>query len=280
VQEIRTLYPSEWNVPYPAGLAYATEPDRLFMLDRGSSGPTLRALAPVVIITPYEDLVATVKIAFTVDDAINMTYDDANDHLLLLNHKRASLAQVAFGEDGLHDPNMARFDVAHLDLENADGMAVDPAGRRLFILDSGASQVVSANLDDKLELMSTVDLKHVDSSKLRGIAVHPRSHNLFVLSPAKELLYELTQSGQLVNQYDLASLDLIDPRALAFAPSADLTDDPDTIHLYMTDSNLPAEGWVKNRYAAPAETEPVFGRIVEVAIDPGVGHVEPCSVTM
>jgi hypothetical protein len=277
VQEIRTLYPSEWNVPYPAGLAYATEPDRLFMLDRGSIGPTLRTRSTVVIITPYEELVAAVQIAFTMDDAINITYDDANDQLLLLNNRRAKLAQVALGEDGLPDPDMARFDVAHLDLENADGMAVDPAGRRLFILDSGASQIVSANLDDDLELISRIDLRHVDSSNLRGIAVHPRSHNLFVLSPAKELLYELTQSGQLVNQYDLASLDLIDPRALAFAPSADLTDAPDTIHLYMTDSNLPDEGWVKNRYAAPAETEPVFGRILEVAIDPGVGNLEPCD---
>jgi hypothetical protein len=182
-------------------------------------------------------------------------------------------------------------------------MAVDLAGRRLFILDSKASQVVSANLDDEFKLISRIDLGHLGDPILRGIAVHPVSHNLFVVSPPEEILYELTQSGQFVNSYDLADLELIDPRGLAFAPSADLTDAPDTIHLYMTDSNLPDERrtnrskilWINKSHCptsaplfignvlfgsyvrpAPAKTEQLFGRILEVTLDPGVGSSEPC----
>ena len=67
VQEIRTIYPSEWNVPYPAGLAYANELDQLFLLDRGSPESFRRMHSTLVIITPYEDLVATIQLAFTVD---------------------------------------------------------------------------------------------------------------------------------------------------------------------------------------------------------------------
>jgi hypothetical protein len=286
VQEFRTLYPSEWNVPYPAGLAYSIELDRLYLLDRGSREPLQRTGSTLVILTPYEDMVATVHLTFTVDDAMNVTYDDATDVVLLLNNKRAEIARVAFGKDEFLDPNVAEFSVDELGLKNAEGMAVDLANRRLFVLDSGTSQVVSAELDNDFQLISKVDLSHLGASNLRGIAVHPLSYNLFVVSPHEELLYELIQSGQLVNTYDLADLDLVDPRGLVFAPSADLTDAPSTIHLYMTDSNLPDEGQTNSgkifRVAqlrgssllrsdigsARAQTEQVFGRILEVVLLP------------
>jgi hypothetical protein len=134
-------------------------------------------------------------------------------------------------------------------------MDVDLAGRRLFILDSGASQVVSVDIDNEFELMAKIDLSHLDAPYLRGLAVHPANHHLFIVSPAEERLYELTASGQLVNTYDLAILQLTDPGGLVFGPSADLTDDPDTIHLFIADSNLSA-------------TEQLFGQILEVALDP------------
>jgi hypothetical protein len=205
-------------------------------------------------------------------------------------------------EDGRLALDALHFDVADLGLQDAEGMAVDPAGRRLFILDSGTSQVVSVNLEGKFALVSKINLEALAAPNLRGIAVHPVSHNLFVVSPSAEFLYELTQSGHLVNSYDISDLSLVDPRGLAFAPSADLTDAPDTIHLYMADSNLPDEGrtnssdtlWISKLHCppsapslenvlfgsrvhlAPAKTEQLFGRILEIALDPGVGSDEPC----
>jgi hypothetical protein len=304
VEEIRTLYPSEWKVPYPAGLAYMPELDRLLLLSKETTELSRRGHSTVVLITPYEDWVATARLAFTVDDAINIAYDNAHDQVLFLNEIDTDLATVALDEDGRLALDALHFDVADLGLQDAEGMAVDPASRRLFILDSKASQVVSANLDDEFELISRIDLMHLGTPTLRGIAVHPVSHNLFVVSPPEEILYELTQSGQFVNSYDLADLELIDPRGLAFAPSADLTDAPDTIHLYMTDSNLPDERrtnkseilWINKAHCptsapligsvlfgsrvrpAPTKTEQLFGRILEVTLDPGAGSSEPCRV--
>jgi hypothetical protein len=252
----------------------------------------------IVVITPYEDLVGAANLAFVADNAINIAYDDASDHLLLLNNEQAELARVAVGEDGVPIPDtLARFDINHLGLHNADGMSVDRVGRRLFILDSGASQVVSADLDNPFNLISKIDLSHLGAPNLRGIAVHLASRNLFVVSPAEEILYELTQSGELVNIYDLAVLDLIDPRGLAFGLSADLTDGSNTVHLFMADSNLPDGGpantsqppgigtlyWPqpaqssgdvfpgRRMHPAPARTAQVFGRILELALDPGSG---------
>ncbi|MCC6454649.1 MAG: hypothetical protein IT328_06880 [Caldilineaceae bacterium] len=295
VEEIRTLYPSEWNVPYPAGLAYSAKFDRLFLIDKGNPETLPRTRSAIVIITPYEDLVATMQLAFTLDDAIHIAYDDANSHLLLLNEKRAQLTRVALDEDGLSARNTIRFDIAHLKLQSASGIDVDQASRRLFIVDNEAAQVVSASLDD-FELIAKIDLAHLGASTLRGIAVHPRNHHLYLMAPHEKTLYELTQSGTLVNRYDLTDLNLVDPGGVAFAPSADLTDAPETIHLYIVDSNWPdAEqagsgglSWMHHRpasaqsyspvRAAAGETAPLFGRVLEVALVPGAGASDRCSL--
>lgn len=291
VQEVRTIYPSEWDVPYPAGLAYAMEPAHLFLLDKGSAASLPHARATAVIITPYEDLVATVPLAFAVDDAINMAYDDAAGRLLLLNNQQAELVQVALGEDGTQ-LDIARFDIAHLGLEDAEGMAVAPASRQLFILDGGASQIIVADIDHKFDLVAKIDLAHLRASTLRGIAVHPITHHLFVMSPPQEQLCELTPSGQLIGTYDLAALELTEPQGLAFGLSADLTDAPDTVHLFVADSSLPSRGATNIGQGAAtnplnlhllaqlskallssrvhsAPPENVLGRILEVALEPG-----------
>lgn len=259
VEELRTIYPSEWGLPHPAGLAYSLDHDHLALLAKRNPDQPTADDSTIVVITPYEDLVGTASLAFVADNAVNIAYDDGNNHLLLLNNQQAELARVAVEKDGLPDPDtLARFDIAHLGLENAAGMDVDLAGRRLFILDSGASEVVSADLDNGFDLISKIDLSYLEATSLRGLAVHPVSHNFFVVSPSEEILYELTPSGQLLNTYDLAVLELIDSRGLAFGPSADLTDVPDTIHLFVADSSLPDDGTANQ----------AFGRLLEVALDP------------
>lgn len=288
-EEVRTLYPSEWGVPYPAALSYDVDRDHLVLLNK-STPAQATADATIVVITPYEDLVGAVELPFAVNEAINVTYDEVHGRLLLLNDAEAQVARVGVGADGLPAPaTLARSGIAHLGLTSAAGMAVDRAERRLLILDGAAAQLVSVDLDESLRLLSKIDLAYLEAADLRGIAVHPLSHNLFVVNPAAELLYELSPAGQLLNTYDLAGLDLVDPRGLAFGPSADLTDDPDTIHLFIADSNLPdapapsarvflslVTQWLGDETAvspndnarAEATAAPVFGRILEVALRP------------
>jgi hypothetical protein len=293
LEEVRIIYPSEWGVPYPAGLSYSLDREQLALLAKRGHAQSLPDSSSIVVITPYEDLVGTANLPFIADNAINLAYDDARDQLLLLNNQQAELVRVVVGEDGVPDPDgLARFHIAHLGLKNADGMGVDPSGGRLFVLDSATTEVVCIKLDGGLDLISKLDLSYLGAAKLRGLAVHPLSSNLFVVSPVEELMYELSQSGQLITTYDLAGLDLVDPQGLAFGPSADLTDAPDTIHLFIADSNLPDVKPVNaglqpgdNKSGAPQlvqspgaaagkdkveriPTAQVFGRILEVALAP------------
>lgn len=258
VEEVRTIYPSEWGVAHPAGLSYSVSRDHLALIAKIESDQPIANNSNVVVITPYEDLIGSAVLSFVVDDAINIAYDDATNHLLLLNSAQAELAQVIVDDNGFPDPAaLARFDIVQLGLGYADGMGVDRTNRRLFILDSETSEIVSADIDNDFALHSKIELSHLGAIKLHGIAVHPASLNLFVMSPSQEILYELTQSGQIVDTYDLAGLNLVDAGGLAFGPSIDLTDAPGTQHMFIADSNL-RDGY----------SEQMFGRILEIALNP------------
>ncbi|MEZ4869909.1 MAG: right-handed parallel beta-helix repeat-containing protein [Caldilineaceae bacterium] len=266
VEEVRTLYPSEWGVPHPAGLAYSLARDQLALVAKPISAQSTLTETKVVVITPYEDLISATTLPLRLDNAVNIAYDDSAAQLLLLNNTRAEMAQVAVGTDGNLDPaNLTHTAITHLDLHAAAGMGVDATSRQLFILESATSAVISVDLDHALALLTTIDLAFL-GAPLRGLAVHPVSHHLFLADPTQALLYEVTQAGQLVHTYDLASLALVDLQGLAFGPSADLTDDPTTMHLFLADSNLP-----------DGETPQLFGRILEIAL-PAEPATEPQQI--
>lgn len=268
-EEVHTIYPSEWGAPYPAGVSYSLRHDHLAFVSKRDPAQSPADTTRIVVTTPYEDLVATVLIPFVVDHAINVAYAGGSSQLLLLNNAQAELAAIARGEDGSLDPStLVRQSIAHLDLKRAQGMSVDSTSGQLFILDGDTSEILRVNLDNSLTLVSKIALSHIAGTNLRGVAIHPLSHHLFVANPLQGLLYELTQSGHLVNIYDLAALDLIDASGLAFGPSADLTDSLDIIHLFLADSNLPDGG-----------SSQLFGRILEVRLRAGSSY-NPQTVTV
>lgn len=256
VTEVRTLYPREWGVPHPSGLVYASGDDEYLILlaDVSASDPISEQVS-LVTITPYEDLVSAVTVPVAVEDTANIAYDALSGHLLLLD-ATDQVVQIPLGSDGIPDAGqLVRADVSHLGLGWAAGMAVDPAARQLLILDQQASAVVIADLAHDFAPVTHVDLTQLAATDLRGLAIHPGTGTLFVTSPSQGLIFEVTISGSLLNSYELASLAPLDLRGLAFGPSADLTDPPDTIHIFLADSGV---------YNPPAH----FGRIVEAMLKP------------
>lgn len=237
----RSLYPNEWGVARPAGLAYAARFGYLFLLDKVRADPNR---ATLVTITPYETFVNRIQLDFAVGDALNIAFDEQQQRLLLLNRQGSKLAQVSLDEQGRVNPATLRVtDLGGVRLTNVQGMAVDGAGQQLFFLEKAARRIVSVPLTAALDVpataVTTIDLSALGTGALRGLAVHPTTGHLFIGAPAQQMLYEVTQSGAMVNAYTTAALALDDPQAFVFAPSADLTDDPTTMHLFVADSYLP-----------------------------------------
>lgn len=237
----RSLYPNEWGIAHPAGLAYAPQFGYFFLLDKARNNP---AVTTLVTLTPYEQQVERVELTFRVGNALNMTYDAQGRRLLLLNQTQTEIAQVSLDEQGHLQPATLRSSsLAQLQLRNVQGMAVDPVNQRLLFLEKAKRRLVSLPLNAALDLPATaasfIDLTALGAAALRGVAVHPLTQQIFIGNPAQHALYVIDQSGALVHQYTTSALALNDPQAFVFAPSADLTDAADTIHLFVADSYQP-----------------------------------------
>lgn len=305
VAEVRTLYPSEWGIEHPVGLAYSANFNHFFLLDKGEQvQPT------VTVLSPYEDFVAAVQLQSTGVDPLTLTFDDTANRLLLLKQDRSALILWQTDSRGIPDPTTETLiALTQVGLQSAQGMAVDATGKFLFIFDRTAAQLVRISLAAPLDQMQVNKFNLAPTlagQQSRGIALNPRNRHLYLLQADQQILTELTQSGQLVNQYDLASLQLADPQALVYAASADRTDDPQTVHLLIADSEYaPVQTatapesalallpqlfmpWLTSSglVAASADTEAnsfdqaKFGRIVEVELDRAGPEVSAASVNL
>lgn len=239
VQEVRSLYPSEWGVSHVEGIAYASELDHLFLLSKAQApaGDTT-----IVTITPFEDWVSTITVTFPVDNAINLTFDPRGRRLLLLNNERHELAQITFDAANiLNAGSLLRTNIAAWSTRNIQGMAVDKNGENLYLLDTAARQIIQVGLaggDFSTAPITRIDISELGSG-LRGLAVHPVTGNLYVGNPANQRLYEVTSSGQLLQAHSLWSLELNGFGGFVFARSADRTDPAEVYHLLVASSNLP-----------------------------------------
>jgi len=266
--EVRIIYPHAWGIEQPDGLAYSANLNQFFLFEKDAA-PQATAGEPIItVFTPYEDMINTVHLPVSLADASTIAFDDAANRLFLLKGDLTALMQIKLGSNGVLDPAVATsFSLAHVGLKSAKGIAIDAAGNSLFILDSAAAQIVVIPLQENLDqaAFTKVDLPAaLDMLNAQGLSVNPRNQHLYIVQPTQQILYELTQAGQLVAQYDVATLLLTNPLALVFAPSADLTDDPNTVHLFLVDS--PA-----------SEPQASVGKVIEVALDSPEATVSAAS---
>ncbi|MEZ4683869.1 MAG: hypothetical protein R2932_57635 [Caldilineaceae bacterium] len=252
---MRQLFPSEWGVPHPVGLAYDERRNHLYLVNQQIADDIAPINTTVVTITPYEDLIATTEIPFNLmgqdvgnvsdSQALNVTFDNRYERLLLLNPQPAALAMVPVDAAGVLDgTRLVTTELLQLGLQSAQGLASDATTGRLFILDSVAQQVVSFELGATLAIsestMMTTSLVSLGTTNLRGLAIHPTLHYLYIGDPVSGCLYVVTARGDLIATYELGDLEIVNQGGIVLAPSADLTDPAEDLELLLADSNLPA----------------------------------------
>jgi hypothetical protein len=129
-------------------------------------------------------------------------------------------------------------------------MAVDPVTGALFILDGTGPRILRIEPDGQGNFdgaqaradgrISGIDLGELDLGELRGLAFNPEDGHLYVLNPVLLKLFEISAAGEFAAVRELSALDagFRDPQGFVFAPSADTTDDPEQMHLFLMDSGL------------------------------------------
>ena len=260
IRKVRVIESDEIGLANPAGIAFSTKGNTFHVADASQVKPNQTDLAKVTSLAARAGLV---QISESVQDPINMVFDDRFDRLLLLAATGTQILAVSQDDNGnLKPAGITKYNVKGLGLQNPQGMSVDAETGVLFILDAAAARIVLVQplLDGSFEgaSLSEINLQRYGFSSLRGIAFEPSSDNFFVNNPADQELYEVTSGGELAATRDLAPFGLKDPQAMVFAASGDQTDDPARMSLYVADSGLVEE---QNPGADPASQR--NGQVVE-----------------
>ncbi|HEX6659085.1 MAG TPA: Ig-like domain-containing protein, partial [Ilumatobacter sp.] len=224
VQEVRSYATDEVGVARPAGLAFSPGDGSLYIAESRRGG------VAVVRVDPSADRLGGARLP-RVSRPSTISFDRA----------RGRIVGIGGAEERA------------LQLQDARGSTFGPAGKNWFVLDNGAKAIVRMPVrDGALGRAKRIYLHSLGDRLLQGIAFNPADGLLYVMAPDDRLLFGVDQAGIVRRTFSLESLLLADPRAIVFAPSADNTDDPATIHLFIADADGPASR----------------GRILEAAIVP------------
>ena len=256
----------------PGGLAFSSKSQSFQVVEALGVGDQ----TDIARLTPFARFAGSSRITAGMKDAINMTYDGFAQRLLLLQAADTHLVAVREAQDGSLDAaTLARYNVRALQLQQPQGLAVDPNSGVLYILDAAGPRIVRVTPtgDGSFENASTsvIDLSASGITRARGLAFHPVTGYLFVVSVETQQLYELNASGAVVSTYDLSQFNLSDSQAIVLAPSGDQTDDASVLSLFVADSGGPAQkvsGAVSGGkiMAKPAAQTSTTGQIVELAL--------------
>lgn len=260
--DVRSINMADLGMRAPVGLAYSQQAQALLVLqeiEMNGNQPTV----DVAAIDLGEELAAISHIPANVGGNPNIAFDEQSGTLVFLDQSGIQLAQVTMqAGDGpeMVVQNFIDVDVDVLALNNPQGMAFDPQGGALYLLEGSARQIVRVvpESGQSLEVALTagnverLDLNALPPGPLGGLAFEAATRHLFVLDASGHMLYELDQSGVLLATRDLSSLQLQSPQGMVFAPSGDPTDHPEEVSLYIANTGQ----------------TPGVGEIVEVSLTP------------
>lgn len=257
---VRSLHTSEYGVDQAKGLAFSSAANTFLLLDESGT---------VALVTMDEESAGSTVISEVQDEPLNAAFDDSTDSLFVFSRGKSELAKIRTDGKGLPDASApsTRFAAHAFGIKDSQGLAFDPGDGRLFILDGGASQIVAVaphptlgfDADEAIRSnkVQHISLKKLGKGLLQGIAYNPGNEHLYTSDPAQKKLYELTQSGDLVASFDLASLGINNPSAMTFGPSADNTDDPNIQDLFILDAAVSMDSQiVELSLVAPAALPP------------------------
>lgn len=244
-KEIRTLSTAEVGAPHPTGFAFLPQASGFILW--GSQSDTQE----VQLVSNYEDPAGSRALPLTVEDPRITAFDSQSNSLFAFNYGVSELVKVGMDEDGVPHTDaqsVKKYNARAYGVQSPEGMAFDPIGGRLYILDSKGPRIISVNRDATSEFdgdtavrngnLNRLDIVGLKNTELRGLAFNPQNAHFYIASPNEQKIIEFDQAGQVVSTLDLASLQLTNIQALTFAPSADRTDDPATMNLFVLDSGI------------------------------------------
>ena len=242
-REVRSLETGLFNVKNPTGLTFSPNANVFLVLEARTPDQEPATDSDVILVDHLGDMTGSVRIAAMISDTINVAFDSKANRLLMLQSDENTLIIVnarTNGEPSTDPPNMIPTD--GFNLQDPQGITVDPTSGDLFILDSSGPRILRIIPDPVQDLdgaqISEIDLSNTGLVGLRGIAFDPVSGNLQIMDPNEKRLYEVSEKGVIVANRDFSELGVREPQGMTYAPSGDQTDDPSKMSLYIATSGI------------------------------------------
>jgi hypothetical protein len=264
VRQVRSIEADRLGISHPAGLAFSVAANRFLVVPFPPTADGRNPSAEMVSISPREKRTGAGSVAADIANPLNFTFDNKNNSVLMLQFPENRLIEIGMTAEGDPDPRtLTSYDVQYLGLQDPQGLSVDPASGDLLVFDRAAHRIIRVAPAPGARFaggrVTSIALQGVDLPGLRGVAFDPRTTHFYLLSPALRTLYEFAQSGAILAERNLSKFNLRDPRGLCFAPSGDLTDDPQKLSLYIADSGRTAA-------TDGHDSRPARGSIVELSL--------------
>ncbi|MGH8968958.1 MAG: PKD domain-containing protein, partial [Actinomycetes bacterium] len=133
---------------------------------------------------------------------------------------------------------LRRRNLAPLDLQTPDAATFDRATGEWLVLDAGARSIVGVDPEaaGTVQASSRISLASVGAGSVEGVAYNPADKLLYVAKPDAQRLYGVARSGKVKKVYDIGEVGLRDLGGMVFAPTADSTDNPAAMSLFVADA--------------------------------------------
>lgn len=246
VRFVRDIETAPFGIANPAGLAFSTKANLFHVQSAQRAGQDAPSETTVTPLQPLGRAAGAIKITEQVKDPINMTFDSKWNRLLLLKTPDAQLLAVPSQADGKLNTNpLRRHQLTIAGLQNPQGMTVDPQSGLLYLLDAVGPRlfVIEPDTAGNFEnaQIRNIDLGTTGIVNPRGLAWEPSEQQLYTLSLDQQTLYSLTSDGQVMTTRNIAEFAFNNPQAMLFAPSGDMTDDPERLSLYIAEAGQLAD---------------------------------------
>ena len=282
-REVRTIEMADYGLSNLEGLTFSPDANAFLLWSADGS---------VAGIAMNEVPVDTQGLVILADDPQNIAFNGSTDKLFVLGSDDTQLDEIPVDGQGLPAPqasSVRKHDLDAVNLQSARGLTFDPETGRMFVLNAEGDQLVVVEPDESSTFdgaaavregrVTRINLSGLGAADLQSIAFNPQNGNLYFLDAGDQRLYEVTQSGDKVSEFDLSSLQITNPKNIVFAPSGDQTDDADNQSLFLLQESQ-TTGSVGPSSPQTASSD---GEIVEISLVapmalPGGTQIRPASL--
>ena len=231
VRAVRLIETSEVGIFSPVGIAFSPKAKKFLILERQKSRRSVDDIGQFVLVSPFGEKASLGELNFSIDNPINIAYDNHTNQLIILLAGKKRLVELAVGRDGIPILSKAKkTPIQKFGIDDPQGIAIDPETGDLVVLDSAGPRVFRINRKNPRGLkgknFSEIDLQHTGLVGLQGIAVDPLSGNFQICSPGENRLYEVTKSGRIIANRLLPGSAPPEPGDVAFAVDEDPVENP------------------------------------------------------